>query len=94
MPCNYLKDIDVFCLQDTHCKPGLNPYKRLRNLFRDLCDHYARVSSPEAKEAAILDHVGDQPIFFLMAQPDSLTELLPSKKKGQDRQVPKSWFLF
>lgn len=70
---------------DTHCKPGLNPYKRLRNLFRDLCDHYARVSSPEAKEAAILDHVGDQPIFFLMAQPDSLTELLPSKKKGQDR---------
>ncbi|XP_037519750.1 LOW QUALITY PROTEIN: brefeldin A-inhibited guanine nucleotide-exchange protein 3-like [Rhipicephalus sanguineus] len=57
-----------------------NPYRRLRSLFADLCAHYARVASPEAKEGAILDRVSDQPIFFLMAQPDTLPEILPDRR--------------
>ncbi|KAL1419696.1 hypothetical protein MTO96_024967 [Rhipicephalus appendiculatus] len=57
-----------------------NPYRRLRSLFADLCAHYARVASPEAKEGAILDRVCDQPIFFLMAQPDTLPEILPDRR--------------
>ncbi|KAH6929002.1 hypothetical protein HPB50_022379 [Hyalomma asiaticum] len=57
-----------------------NPYRRLRSLFADLCTHYARVASPEAKEGAILDRVSDQPIFFLMAQPDTLPEILPDRR--------------
>lgn len=57
-----------------------NPYRRLRSLFSELCTHYARVASPEAaKEGAMLDRVGDQPIFFLMAQPDTLPEILPNR---------------
>ncbi|KAH8021923.1 hypothetical protein HPB51_018772 [Rhipicephalus microplus] len=57
-----------------------NPYRRLRSLFADLCAHYARVASPEAKEGAILDRVCDQPIFFLMAQPDTLPDILPDRR--------------
>ncbi|XP_077540240.1 brefeldin A-inhibited guanine nucleotide-exchange protein 3 isoform X1 [Haemaphysalis longicornis] len=57
-----------------------NPYRRLRSLFSELCTHYARVASPEAaKEGAMLDRVSDQPIFFLMAQPDTLPEILPNR---------------
>ncbi|XP_077488435.1 brefeldin A-inhibited guanine nucleotide-exchange protein 3 isoform X2 [Amblyomma americanum] len=58
-----------------------NPYRRLRSLFAELCAHYARVASPEAKEGAILDRVSDQPIFFLMAQPDTLPEILPERRR-------------
>ncbi|XP_040062115.1 brefeldin A-inhibited guanine nucleotide-exchange protein 3 [Ixodes scapularis] len=54
-----------------------NPFGRLRQLFQELCVHYARVASPEAKGNAIVDQVGDQPIFYLMAQPDTLPEILP-----------------
>lgn len=60
---------------------GWNPYRRLRSLFAELCAHYARVASPEAKEGAILDRVSDQPIFFLMAQPDTLPEILPDRRR-------------
>lgn len=60
-----------------------NPYRRLRSLFAELCAHYARVASPEAKEGAILDRVSDQPIFFLMAQPDTLPEILPDRRMSR-----------
>ncbi|CAN7981725.1 unnamed protein product, partial [Ixodes pacificus] len=32
-----------------------NPFGRLRQLFQELCVHYARVASPEAKGSAIVD---------------------------------------
>lgn len=63
-----------------------NPYRRLRSLFSELCTHYARVASPEAaKEGAMLDRVSDQPIFFLMAQPDTLPEILPNRGTSRTR---------
>lgn len=59
-----------------------NPYRRLRSLFSELCTHYARLASPEAaKDGAMLDRVSDQPIFFLMAQPDTLPEILPNRNR-------------
>ncbi|CAN7988152.1 unnamed protein product [Ixodes hexagonus] len=63
-----------------------NPFGRLRQLFRELCIHYARVASPDAKGSAIVDQVGDQPIFFLMAQPDTLPEILPQGHGDKDRR--------
>ncbi|XP_064488715.1 brefeldin A-inhibited guanine nucleotide-exchange protein 3-like isoform X2 [Ornithodoros turicata] len=65
-------------------KVPLNPYRRLKCLFEDLCSHYVQLAASEDNAVpcgtSIVDEVGDQPIFFLIAQPDILPEILPPKK--------------
>lgn len=61
-----------------------NPYRRLKILFEELCVQYVLLVMSGSDELqggpSIVDEVGDQPIFFLIAQPDILPEMLPTKK--------------
>ncbi|GLG94564.1 LOW QUALITY PROTEIN: Uncharacterized protein GBIM_01758 [Gryllus bimaculatus] len=49
--------------------------RRLRRSFDRLCDTYVDVVLDKDGQHSAVDHISDQPIFFLIAQPDDFPEI-------------------